>query len=330
MTRYRYDVWLDVERRSEPRPSPLVMRWQPGDCELTQVLSTLRSRHPSCLMLKDVPNARLRDDAALLRILETADALMPAAGIHERLRDSSGPGVEPEALWRIADDASYQCFITYAESGLPFNMDVALVRDAAGGEPPAACAQLDRIGNHALREYANSPLRDRVHASLSALLRRDLAQQLPDYMVPAKLVVVEALPVGPSGKIARRALAAAPLPRTGLSPSAAPPSTNREETLAAIWREVLQVDAVGVHDNFFNVGGTSLLLVEVFNRLLLAGERDLTLTDLFEHRTIHALATYLEQPAVPDRPARTHAGDAIGAAAGSRARLLELNTRRLG
>jgi acyl carrier protein len=125
-------------------------------------------------------------------------------------------------------------------------------------------------------------------------LRQFLKQTLPEYMVPASFVMLDALPLTPNGKVDRRAL---PAPedadRTqGLTYVA--PRTPIEETMAAIWREVLGLERVGVHDNFFALGGHSLLATQVVSRVRKQLQVELKLTTFFEVPTINELANNLE------------------------------------
>jgi amino acid adenylation domain-containing protein len=150
-------------------------------------------------------------------------------------------------------------------------------------------------------------------------LRDRLAQHLPDYMVPSAFVFLAALPLTPNGKLDRKAL---PEPQPQPQPQTAqggyvPPATALERTITAIWQAVLQVEQVGVHDSFFDLGGHSLLMVRVHSMLRDELRRDLTIVDLFQYPTIHALAQHLSPatavapPAVSPSPAPAHQGDAI-------------------
>jgi amino acid adenylation domain-containing protein len=121
-------------------------------------------------------------------------------------------------------------------------------------------------------------------------LRERLREELPEYMVPAAFVALEALPVTPNGKLDRRAL---PAPeQTSRDVSAALPRNALEEKVAEVWRSVLGVAEIGVHDNFFDLGGNSLLLSRVFGRLREV-RGDLRVVDLFRHTTVEALAGHL-------------------------------------
>jgi amino acid adenylation domain-containing protein len=122
-------------------------------------------------------------------------------------------------------------------------------------------------------------------------LRAFLRQRLPDYMVPSAFVGLDDLPFAPSGKLDYRAL---PEPgRSALARDASPPRTPAERLLVGIWQEVLDVETVGVDDNFFDLGGASIQCLRV---VVQAGEAGLPMTPemLFEHQTIAELAAALE------------------------------------
>ena len=120
-------------------------------------------------------------------------------------------------------------------------------------------------------------------------LRQTLAQTLPEYMVPAILISLAQLPLTPNGKVDRKAL---PAPEAEAQRTAAyvAPATDREERLAAIWRQVLGLTRVGRHDNFFELGGDSILALQVISHAKEAGLL-LTARQLFQHQTIAELVT---------------------------------------
>ncbi|MEH2382482.1 MAG: amino acid adenylation domain-containing protein [Nostoc sp.] len=124
-------------------------------------------------------------------------------------------------------------------------------------------------------------------------LRGFLQSKLPNYMVPAAFVMVEALPLTPNGKVDRKALPAPDTARPELEAVYQPPQTEVEQTIAKIWQEVLHVEDVGIHDNFFELGGHSLLLLQTHNKLHKIFEGDLSVLDLFRYPTISSLANYL-------------------------------------
>ncbi|MFL5540379.1 MAG: amino acid adenylation domain-containing protein, partial [Longimicrobiaceae bacterium] len=140
-------------------------------------------------------------------------------------------------------------------------------------------------------------------------LRGHLAARLPAHLVPGAIVSIDRVPLTPNGKVDRRAL---PAPAAEGVAADARPSTPAEETLAAVWAGVLGLDAVGVRDNFFALGGDSILAIQVVSRAARAGLR-LTARQLFQHQTVAGLA----RVAVPVETGETGAaeqGPVVGAA----------------
>jgi acyl carrier protein len=121
-------------------------------------------------------------------------------------------------------------------------------------------------------------------------LRQFAEQRLPEYMVPAAIVVLESLPMNTNGKVDRAAL---PSPESVLASEPAgyvAPRTPVEEMLAGIWATILRVERVGLHDNFFALGGHSLLATQVVSRVRNTAGVELPLSVLFEAPTIAELA----------------------------------------
>ncbi|HEY0603676.1 MAG TPA: amino acid adenylation domain-containing protein [Herpetosiphonaceae bacterium] len=138
----------------------------------------------------------------------------------------------------------------------------------------------------------------RASEGLISTLRQHLQDHLPSYMIPAAFVQLDALPLTPSGKLDRRALPA-PEKRAGAEQSYVAPRTELERQLVGIWQELLQVEHVGINDNFFDLGGHSLTIVQLHSACQTLIGRDIPMVDLFKYPTISALAAYLsqEQPA---------------------------------
>jgi len=131
-------------------------------------------------------------------------------------------------------------------------------------------------------------------------LRQFLNKRLVDYMIPAAFVFLDKLPLAANGKIDRSALLAEQPPVVEPAVSSAP-RLGVEQLVAHVWQDVLQIDNVGVHDNFFDLGGHSLLLVRVQSKLHESLRQDVPLLTMFQYPTIYSLAAHLSanQAAAP-------------------------------
>ena len=131
-------------------------------------------------------------------------------------------------------------------------------------------------------------------AVTASQLRQFLKGKLPDYMLPASVVVLGALPHTASGKIDRRALPAPSENRQERQRSYAPPRTATEEQLAQLWSDVLGTETVGIHDDFFELGGQSLLAMRLVSRVRERFRVELPLKDLFQASTVAGLSELIE------------------------------------
>jgi amino acid adenylation domain-containing protein len=134
-------------------------------------------------------------------------------------------------------------------------------------------------------------------------MRESLRKDLPDYMLPQSLVVLESLPLLPNGKINRKALPAPASVAPAAGRSMQPPRTDLERTVAAHMQSVLKIDAVGVHDDFFSLGGHSLLAARLVGQINRELGLQLGLRTLFESPSVEKLALAIEKLRGGDAPA---------------------------
>jgi len=131
-----------------------------------------------------------------------------------------------------------------------------------------------------------------AQAALRENIKLALKEHLPDYMVPAYLMLLEAFPLTPNGKLDRKALPKVDAQQ--LQQAYVAPQSELEQQIAAIWADVLKLEQVGATDNFFELGGDSIISIQVVSRARQAGIR-FTPRDLFQYQTVQGLATVAEQ-----------------------------------
>ncbi|MFD7409657.1 amino acid adenylation domain-containing protein [Streptomyces sp. NPDC059866] len=176
----------------------------------------------------------------------------------------------------------------------------AALTSCPGVAVAAAVIREDRPGDRRLVGYV---VPETAGGAEPAAIRGQLAGRLPEYLVPAAVVVVDALPLMPNGKLDRKALPAPDYSGTSAS-SARAPRDAREEILAGLFAEVLGLDQVGVDDGFFELGGHSLLAMRLIGRVRAVLGTDLAIRDLFAAPTVAALAQVVQATTSPaGRPA---------------------------
>ncbi|MDY7229483.1 non-ribosomal peptide synthase/polyketide synthase [Hyalangium rubrum] len=201
-------------------------------------------------------------------------------------------------LYRTGDRARYLLdgnleFLGRADTQVKlrgFRVELGEIESALGKHPSVQAAVV------LLREDPQSPRRlvSYVVGKTTELdftaLRDFLRERLPDYMIPALFVRMDALPLTPNGKVDRKALPAPDATQRAAEAQLVAPRTATETELLAIWREVLGLESISVLDNFFDVGGHSLLATQIISRANTAFRVALPLRDLFEHPTIGELS----------------------------------------
>ncbi|HKP74279.1 MAG TPA: condensation domain-containing protein, partial [Longimicrobiaceae bacterium] len=219
------------------------------------------------------------------------------------------PGIEV----RPGDRLALECWGALPDGGVAPDYGVrgTLIRGGTGEAVP-----FEFVSFHSAPAFRATPFYQRLFptgevpvaedtgGALPAALKEHLRERLPEYMVPAAVVVLDALPLTPNGKVDRKAL---PAPEYEAADDAYVAPRNRVETLLAeIWAEVLWLDRVGVNESFFELGGDSILCIQVVSKARRAGI-DLSPPQMFEYTTIAELAAVVgggdeaeEAPAAAD------------------------------
>ncbi len=300
---FRYDVTLFVGRApARPAGAPERLRWSEIG-SLAALRKLLAASRSAWTVVEDVPNARTRRDARSLALLRDPQCPKAVGGVRERLAElerHEGPGVNPEDVWKLAHELGRAADLTWSapanpgSSADPGRFDAAFFALAANAAVPELLFPAPAVDS-SLRaaDFANHPMQGKLARALGPELRRHLSRELPDYMVPVVYVPLDRLPLSPNGKVDRKRL---PEPDTSRSDVGTPyvaPKDPVEEVVASIWTDVLGLDRVGVEDPFLDLGGHSILAVQVQARLNEILPFEISLPDIFEARTVAKLSDLL-------------------------------------
>ena len=168
----------------------------------------------------------------------------------------------------------------------------AALREHSAISEAVVLAREDEEGERRLMAYFVAP---EVRAPSANSLRNFLREKLPAYMIPASFFRLEALPLTPNGKLDRQALFRRNDSSSQLEEIHLAPRGRLEQIIAGIWQEILRVEKVGRHSNFFDLGGHSLILIKVQSKLQAAFAADIELIELFQYPTVASLAKHLSR-----------------------------------
>lgn len=293
MNKYRYDVTLS--RHSglcyDDLPALNWQDWGDGNWTFEKLADHLRSGTNAAFSFTCVPHGLLIDDLRRRNELYAMDA-----------QSTPSNGVIPEELRELAAECGYT--VSFNCSDHP-DGHYDMVLSTAGSPHPA-----NLFSTLAGRSFLSEPSADgnnpgarlkKVH--LANLIKEALSKRLPSYMLPSVITVLDALPITANGKIDRKRIPTV----FSTTTDSRPPKSPSELLIARIWQDVLAYKVESVADDFFEVGGTSLLAISITVHLRQAGI-SLMPQVVFEHRTVELLARWIDtaQPSSEQPQAITH------------------------
>ncbi|MEU2792834.1 non-ribosomal peptide synthase/polyketide synthase [Streptomyces sp. NPDC007100] len=265
LSRYRYDVVLHrtpLAAQARSFADAPALPWHPDLGGAEGIAALLAERRPDRLRLTGIPNARLAGEAAAGHAVT----------------------VDPETLCALGDGLGFWTAVTWSGTAGDDCFDALFAARDDGA--PVTGVYVPAADRPAPPSFTNAPAAAAPSAALGSSVRAWLRRRLPEYLVPAAVVTLDALPLTPNGKADRKAL---PAPETAGATAGRPPATARERLLCDIFADVLGRPSVGADDDFFELGGDSIVSIQVVSRARAAGLA-IGPQDVFRHKTVAALA----------------------------------------
>jgi len=287
LTQYRYDVILRADSAAPPHVPVRSLDWQRDHVTMKRLKEMCASVRDEAIVITRVPNARVAHDvAAAVALTESNNVTVADLRERAQVRES----IDPEQVWGLGDEVDCDVVVDWTASRADGAFDIRITPRGTTWSPFAP----GTAASESLTAYANAPLLGRVNRQLLPDIRKFLQERLPEYLIPSALIVLEELPLTPNGKVDRRALPPPDRYRPELETQYAAPRTQSEEVVARIWAEVLGLERVGIHDQFFaELGGHSLLATQLISRIREAFQVELPLRAIFEKPTVAGLTSVI-------------------------------------
>jgi len=297
MNAFRYDVRLHVGPTAKPSNFEVELDGAKESIGTREIKQALRD-DPASLVAHDLWNARVLGELRAIECLEKPRKFPTVGDIKTevtRLAGEEGSGVDPEELWELAASMGYALELRFACSGHPGRIDAAFrPLDESNGHKGSCFVDRPAVDLAASASaYGNNPIMSKLTQHLGKILRDHLAKDLPEYMVPSVFVPLEAMPLSPNGKVDRKSLPEPASVRPEVAGTYVPPTSNLQEILCYIWENVMSIDRVGIDDAFLELGGHSILAVQIQARLSEIFPFPIELRSIFEAGTVAHLAEHL-------------------------------------
>lgn len=301
LTSFRYDVVLEINKEEMNSTNIYQLDWQADKLNFDTIKEILREEQLGEVLVTNVPNARLTQDAAFCKALKDSILLTSIGELKRYAKQYMNEGIEPDEFWNLEEEMQYYVSITYSREH-PECFDVRFVsklmqKDMHSQENDDIkhfiASGLVSGDGISLRMYSNNPLHAKKSRLLGGELRTYLKEVLPDYMIPSNFMLLEKWPLSPNGKLDRKAL---PMPFVIINNSGdeyVAPRNEVEEILCRIWSDVIGIEKVGINNNFFEIGGDSIKSILVISKAYKARLR-ITPSQMFQYQTIAELAKVVE------------------------------------
>ncbi|MCY7283313.1 MAG: amino acid adenylation domain-containing protein, partial [Cyanobacteria bacterium CAN_BIN43] len=296
LTKFRYEVMLEIEGCPSPsnHATPIAwLDWQTEPLTVAEIRQRLVHTQPEIFGISHITNGRVNTEMQAWELLrDEAPELETVQDLRQTLSTSKSAGIDPAELWNLSQELSYTLNLSWSNSNSDGGYDAVF-------QLPSITTQLDltpvKSSFQTWDLYGSNPLQGELAKNLIPQLRQFLTDKLPNYMVPSAFMLLETMPLTANGKIDRRKLPVPEISRNQLAVGFVAPRNPTEEMLAQVWAEVLAIEHIGIYDNFFALGGHSLLGTQLISRVKNAFNIDLPLHSLFEAATIAKLAEYIQQ-----------------------------------
>jgi amino acid adenylation domain-containing protein/thioester reductase-like protein len=294
LTRFRYDVVLQVGSEVPPAVDIPWLDWHQQNLTLPALRRAIAQTQPEIIGVRGVPNARLLAEVHTLEWLSSSDRHDTIGELRsEKLQQFQDAGVDPEILWSLSHDLPYSIDITWSQFGANGCYDVVFKHHTKAATLIPAFK--DTVPVKPWHCYGNKPLQGKLAQNLIPQIRRFLQDKLPGYMIPSAFVLLDALPVTPNGKLDRSALPAPEKTRVKVEEDFVASRTPLEEQIVSLWTKVLGIENIGINENFFELGGNSLLAAQLIAYVRQTFRVELPVRYIFEKPTVEGLAQIIQR-----------------------------------
>lgn len=283
---FRYDAILHINT-SLPIRKVNWLQWN-QEWSLNKIKEHIKLKQPEILAFRNIPNKRLIELTKKLELINNSYPQQYISSVYSSLEFQSSCSLDPEEVHIFSKEAEYECEVSWYNSYKGGAYDLFFKSRKHSTQSFYDFERSVNTKEETTTNYGNQPKIKDKNIILS--LKKILNKHLPSYMTPSNFVELEKFPYLPNGKIDRKTLSELEVrPVKTSSESYLAPRTELERSLSDVWSDVLNIENIGVNDNFFQIGGDSIRCVQLAVRLREKGI-NISVSHIFSYPTISQLA----------------------------------------
>lgn len=294
LTKYRYDVVIQVNKKHKKPEKHITIDFQEKVDALDHFEKLVDKKTIDQIKLQNVPNKRLYEIDQWAKAIKENSSETKKSDLIQQVNAKQGyQSIDPEYFYVKGENAGYKTNV-FPNAHNPFYVDVVFLKKNLWDQEYSFNWGTDTIELLPIEKYLNNPSLHAIQKEVSDHLKKELLDLLPDYMVPAHLVLIDAMPVNFNGKLDRKALPDLQ-DFIGTETTYIAPGNEIQTKLVELWKAILKISEIGVEDNFFNLGGHSLNVVSMLIKAKEAvGGQKVSLVDFYKFPTIIGLEILLQ------------------------------------
>ncbi|MBN2535368.1 MAG: amino acid adenylation domain-containing protein [Spirochaetales bacterium] len=292
LTKFRYQVVLTIDE-NEINKIPVFWHDYGSLSDVSDIASMLEKE--DIIGFGQIPDDRLSFDLMCRNVLDSMNPENTIGDVKEMLKKEENRRNVKNEIENQAELHGFYVYTSWSSHGPDGSYDIVLskkplehIKDTIDWDPPSR-EEKSRDG------YTNNPVRSNLLQFMEKELKQWIARKVPDYMVPPEFVIVDSFPLTNNGKIDRKLLLTLSNEKSAVRKNNIKlPSTEIEEKLYSIWKKLLAVPEISIDDNFFEIGGDSLLAVRLMALVKKEFDKKYPISILFEAPTIQEIARRIE------------------------------------
>ena len=303
LSQFRYDVILHVGVNWEKKISLQFINWDKESFSIEKMKQYIEGKDLPPTVIKGIPVPELYKYVQAVKRLREKEGT--SEDVKAFMTEIDFSGLDPALAVGLEGSSDNNVYAGWWSASYMDGCYDLLIMNKS--ESPRFAAQgwvlAEKSEKKDWNQYATNPMQESFNRFLFSEIKNYLEQKLPEYMIPSYYISLDHIPLKPNGKLDRQSLPAINMKKPEVAETYVPPRNELEKILAEIWSQVLGVELVGIHDNFFKeLGGNSLLAIQLVSRMREHFQVHINLQTLFLAPTIQKFAEQLDQLSVGKSP----------------------------